>query len=820
MIQKALQWIRDHVIEGQGAAVSSQKKIAYPEVTGYLIPTLLSCGEQRLAENFAVWLCDAQQADGSFAPPRNAQGYAFDTGQVIRGWVAMLRHLPELERPLRRACDWLIATADPQTARLTVPRAGSFWSLGRRGEINEGIHLYALAPLLQAGETLNEPRYSRFVVRSLDYYLKNVNLTDFGQPNALTHFFAYIQEALLDLGCGDEARKGMASVAVCQQAGGAVPAYSDVTWVCSTGLAQLAQVWYRLMETQRADAAMMALAAMQNPSGGFFGSYGPGANYFATEEIPWAAKYAIEASQRQICSHFDQTVDIYKATIPETDGRVQAICRHLGDLAGKRVLDAGCGKGRYAGLLKQRFPSAQITAMDISAAMLRHVSQGIRTVQHGILDMPFPDGAFDAVICVEALEHVVHIEEGVKELARVLAPQGTLIVIDKNKDKLGALKMPAWEKWFSRDELLDMMGRNGLNAQAELVGYNNVTEPDGLFLCWSGRKGGVNSDRQNSLGSNLTSRDVASMHEDSVVCRTSQCTSVSSQRKISGSLLVLITNYPCSLRCRDCGNFIPYVPPHYRKFFSIDEMETDLILLSAVMHVEHMLLQGGEPLLHPHLDRVIEVAVRSGIASQLTIVTNATHLLSDKVVEACHRFGVSIRISDYGARKQKAAALIEQCVEHGIQHSVYRMAPGDNTWHLLGRLGQPKNSDDRQVGQIHQTCPYRSYWTVSDGFFTRCSRSPMGHLVGLHEFFPQDFVAIRSEPMTLRRRLEALLEIPFMETCRYCNGIHGPKIPPGIQLDQDDGEAMQPGRRVMSVSGRPLSLPIRSERSGTVGNRV
>ena len=495
MIQKALAWIKDHVIEGQGVAVSSQRRDAYPEVTGYLIPTLLSCGEHELAGRFALWLVDAQQTDGSFAPPQGRQGYAFDTGQVIRGWAAMLHRMPELETPLRRACHWIMETADSRTGRLAVPPSRSCWSLGKRGEVNEGIHLYALTPMLRAGEALNEPRYAQFVGKSRDYYLKNVNLTDFRQPNALTHFFAYIQEALLDLGCEDQARKGMASVAAYQQPNGAVPGYSDVKWVCSTGLAQLAQVWYRLMETQRADAAMKVLAALQNPSGGFFGSYGEGADYFPAVEIPWSAKYAIEAAQRQICGHFDQTVDIYKPTIPETDGRVQAILHHLGDLTGKRVLDAGCGKGRYASILKRRFPSAEITAMDISAAMLRHVPAGIRTVQHGILDMPFADGTFDAVICVETLEHVVHIEEGVKELVRILAPQGTLVVIDKNKDKLGALKTPTWEKWFGREELLETMMKNGLNAHAEFVGYNNVTQPDELFICWSGRKCGENNGR-------------------------------------------------------------------------------------------------------------------------------------------------------------------------------------------------------------------------------------------------------------------------------------------------------------------------------------
>ncbi len=323
MLEKAIQWIKNNSVPGQGIIISSRQRVVYPEVTGYFIPTLLSIGEHDLARQYAQWLISVQRADGSFGGGGDERSYAFDTGQVVRGWVALIGEMPELAQPLRRACDWLIQTADPHTGRLIVPPPGNAWSLGPRGEVNEGIHLYVLTPLRQAGQILNEPRYTRFVEKSLSYYLKNVNLTDFAQTNALTHFYAYIQEALLDLECQKEAQIGMASVARFQQQTGAVPGYSDVNWVCSTGLAQLAQVWYRLGEFERAEKALNFLALLQNPSGGFFGSYGVEANYFPAEEISWATKYAVEAVQRQISSHFDQTVHLYQANIPETDGRVQ-----------------------------------------------------------------------------------------------------------------------------------------------------------------------------------------------------------------------------------------------------------------------------------------------------------------------------------------------------------------------------------------------------------------------------------------------------------------------------------------------------------------
>ncbi len=566
MIPKGIEWIRGHVIENEGIAVSSSRRVVYPEVTGYLIPTLQACGEHELARNFALWLMAAQRPDGAFAGPGGGRAYAFDTGQVIRGWVSVVDRMPELELPLRRACDWLIATADDVTGRLCVPPPRSAWSLGSRGEVNEGIHLYALGPLERAGQALNEPSYVRFTRKSLDYYLNRVCLTEFKQPNALTHFYAYIQEALLDLGCEFEARTGMASVAAFQKADGAVPAYSDLDWVCSPGLAQLAQVWYRLGETDRAEAAMAALSRLQNPSGGFFGSYGAGAAYFPDAEIPWAVKYAIEASHQQIRSHFDQTVNIYQATIPQTDDRVQAVLHHVGDLNGKRILDAGCGKGRYASILKRLYPSADITAMDISAEMLRHVEPSIRTVQHGILDMPFADGSFDAVICIEALEHVVQIREAVQELARVLAPGGILVIIDKNRERLGALAMPSWEQWFDRGELLGLLGDNGLQAQADFVGYKNKSAADRLFLCWVARKPlVVSSDRfgLSSIGAtDVLGTNIAHVVAEGLCVGCGACKGVCPDEEVIrydmvGGLLAPVVD---ASACRYCGHCLKVCP--------------------------------------------------------------------------------------------------------------------------------------------------------------------------------------------------------------------------------------------------------------------
>lgn len=296
MLAKAVQWIKANHLQGEAIPITHRNRLPYPEVTGYMIPTLMSVGELELAMQFARWLVTIQRPDGSFSGEFPDRSFVFDTGQVIRGWVTLVDRIPELRVPLQRACEWIVSGADAATGRLQTPLAGSDWSLGARGELSEGVHLYVLKPLIDAADLLHKPAYKVAAERALVYYLKAVALDDFSQPHMLTHFFGYIQEALYELGYRERALAGMASVARFQRANGAVPGYFDVPWVCSTGLAQLAKVWYLLGDPERGDRALDFLAQLQNESGGFYGSYGQGADYFPADEISWAPKYAIDAA--------------------------------------------------------------------------------------------------------------------------------------------------------------------------------------------------------------------------------------------------------------------------------------------------------------------------------------------------------------------------------------------------------------------------------------------------------------------------------------------------------------------------------------------
>lgn len=292
-LRRAIQWLKHHRIPGGGILPHHKHDIATQEVTGYLIPTLYEVGEKEFARDLAAWEASVQRADGAFTAVDQVP-YTFDTAQVIRGFLAVLDDMPELEDNLRRACDFV----EGQIATSGVVRTPSYdmWKVSAEDIFSEYAHLYVLPPLLQAGQRLSEPRYVASATRGLQYYKQQTDLVEFKPKlGTMSHIFGYMMEALVDLGEIELAKTGLQQVAAIQQESGAIPAYPGVDWVCSTGMAQLALAWYKLGEWGPADSAVAYLERIQNPSGGFYGSYGKGARYFPTEEISWAVKFFLDA---------------------------------------------------------------------------------------------------------------------------------------------------------------------------------------------------------------------------------------------------------------------------------------------------------------------------------------------------------------------------------------------------------------------------------------------------------------------------------------------------------------------------------------------
>jgi len=305
---------------------------SYPEVTGYLVPTLYdfshSTGDSAaadVAQNATRWLLSLQMPSGAFpgglhGTRAEAQPSVFNTGQILQGLVRAYAETrdPKILENASAAGDWL-ATVQNESGSWSGPAA------------YQGVaHTYysmvswSLAELAAAS---NIPSHASAADRNIDWVLGHLRPSGWfdginlqGHPTYL-HFIAYVIQGVLESG-------------ILRRRNDAIQAAAKSAWVllrkfethkrlagtyetdfrggqnfsCLTGNAQMSCVWLRLFEVTR-DLRYLNAALKMNEMlkqslprkgrhevmGGVAGSYPIWGAYQPLRFISWGCKFLADA---------------------------------------------------------------------------------------------------------------------------------------------------------------------------------------------------------------------------------------------------------------------------------------------------------------------------------------------------------------------------------------------------------------------------------------------------------------------------------------------------------------------------------------------
>ena len=218
----------------------------------------------------------------------------------------------------------------------------------------------------------------------------------------------------------------------------------------------------------------------------------------------------------------------------------------------------------------------------------------------------------------------------------------------------------------------------------------------------------------------------------------------------------------CSLRCKNCNAYMPWFGEsrgHAHHDISPEDFRRHLERLStAVTGIRRFILIGGEPLLHPRLAELVQIALASPLVSVVEIITNGTLVPRPDVLEVLTRARdrVYFHISNNMANSALAALKA-----HGIP---YQMAPAP-VWQeerpLAGRL------DDAAVTAMFDSCWIKRCVQVLDGQLAICPKASSGYELGMAEKTPGELVDLRSGE-DVRSQLLAFYQKPFFDVCRAC----------------------------------------------------
>jgi len=145
---------------------------------------------------------------------------------------------------------------------------------------------------------------------------------------------------------------------------------------------------------------------------------------------------------------FARIADRYVITNHVLSGGMDFWWRHvvterIKKLSPRNLMDVASGTGDLALKIQKEIPTCDVIATDFCAEMLEHASsRGVKkTLVADALDLPFPDNEFDVLTVAFGLRNMGDYELGLKEMRRVLKPEGHLFILDFSLPR-GILRAP------------------------------------------------------------------------------------------------------------------------------------------------------------------------------------------------------------------------------------------------------------------------------------------------------------------------------------------------------------------------------------------
>lgn len=253
----------------------------------------------------------------------------------------------------------------------------------------------------------------------------------------------------------------------------------------------------------------------------------------------------------------------------------------------------------------------------------------------------------------------------------------------------------------------------------------------------------------------------------------------------------IILTTRCTLKCEKCMALMPYVknPKHY----SFEEIQNELdTYFQWVDYLGVLGLGGGDVLLHPQFDEILEWVCNKYVGSKIQdveIYTNAIIMPKRRILDLCKKYDVIVRFSDYSKQpdvKQNIEQFVQLLEGEGIR---YDRCVWD-TWYDIG-FPQETNGliGEKSLMEHYDKCITKLCSIICNKKLYFCSVHASAVVAGYCEENENDYFELDNYTPTRRKEFiefnTGYCSRGYLTYCQKCNGyqnINGKFVPVAKQL--------------------------------------
>lgn len=244
----------------------------------------------------------------------------------------------------------------------------------------------------------------------------------------------------------------------------------------------------------------------------------------------------------------------------------------------------------------------------------------------------------------------------------------------------------------------------------------------------------------------------------------------------------------CTLKCKDCTNYIPTIENEKQHTTDINEFKETLDnLLCGVDKICSFCLLGGEPLMNKDFNKILEYSLTQKKIHEVYVITNGTIDFNEELINICKKNSkkINICISNYTANKKLETKLKTEIIINKLKKENINIIFQENfMWHEVNPIKFQNRTKEENIDYYINKC-FNPCVSIMNKELSSCPRASVMSLKGIiKQEYPE--AILLNKPVT-KQQIKDFYNNFYYNACNYCSIDSETKlIAPAIQIGEQE----------------------------------